>query len=427
MPTTSERQSKGDLHWDLPEDRVESIRLERPGSVVELVRDGDAWRLTQPAPYPADSFAASDLARQLAQLKRVGGDSSEAKAEDYGLATPSGKATIVWKDAGDAQKKSTRTVEFGMDIPGTDIAAARVAGQTRVLFVPASVSAAVKKGAADFLSKDVFGGTGGRRRADRSRARARAPDARAARRHLVDGAAAQGPGRRGRRLSPGRRPDVAAGDGISDSGQGQPLVLGPVSSALSGDALGCEGQGDDGRIRFDAVGRQLALRAAGEPGLHGGNDHRRGVLQGSGSLPGHPPGEVRPREGLGTRRDVRRRAHRDFPRQGRGLGRFGKTRPCRLGRRPDDGRAGPQEPRLRRPGGGPEPRGAGTFRLRPGRIGGGRALGDQGLCGRGRSVRHGFRTTRGVPAEREPGRRPSRRLPEGRRRPRPTAAPTRKP
>jgi hypothetical protein len=159
MPTTSERQAKGDLHWDLPEDRVVSVRLERPGSVVELVRDGKTWRLAQPMPYPADSFAASDLARQLAQLKRVGGDSSEAKPEDYGLATPSGKATIVWKDASDPQKKSTRILEFGMDIPGTDIAAARVAGQGRVLFVPASVSAAVRKDAADFLSKDVFGGT----------------------------------------------------------------------------------------------------------------------------------------------------------------------------------------------------------------------------------------------------------------------------
>ena len=159
MPTTAQSQAKGDLHWDLPEDRVVSIRLEHPGSLVELARDGETWRLTRPAPYPADSFAASDLARQLAQLKRVGGDSSEARPEDYGLTTPSAKATIVWKDPADPQKKSTRTIEFGIDIPGTDIAAARVTGQNRVLFVPSSVAAAVKKGAADFQSKDVFGGT----------------------------------------------------------------------------------------------------------------------------------------------------------------------------------------------------------------------------------------------------------------------------
>lgn len=159
MPTTGERQSKGDLHWDLPEDRVVSVHLDRDGSIVELVHDGDAWRLTRPAPYPADSFAASDLARQLAQLRRVGGDSSEARPEDYGLTKPTAKATIVWKDAGDEKKKSTRTIEFGIDIPGTDIAAARVAGQTRVLFVPASVAASVKKPASDYQSKDVFGGS----------------------------------------------------------------------------------------------------------------------------------------------------------------------------------------------------------------------------------------------------------------------------
>jgi hypothetical protein len=159
MPTTGERQSKGDLHWDLPEDRVVSVQLEHDGTTVELVHDGDAWRLTRPAPYPADSFAASDLARQLAQLRRVGGDSSDARPEDYGLTKPTAKATIVWKDAADAKKTSTRTIEFGIDIPGTDVAAARVAGQSRVLFVPASVAASVKKPASDFQSKDVFGGS----------------------------------------------------------------------------------------------------------------------------------------------------------------------------------------------------------------------------------------------------------------------------
>ncbi|HEY7574222.1 MAG TPA: DUF4340 domain-containing protein, partial [Thermoanaerobaculia bacterium] len=158
MPTTSERQTKGELHWELPEDRVVSVRLEKPGSVVELAKDGDTWRLTQPFPYPADSFAASDLARQLAQLKRVGGDSSEAKPEDYGFDKPGATATITWKETADAAKPSTRKIEFGIDIPGTDVAAARVAGESRVLFVPSSLSAEVKKNASDFQSKEVFGG-----------------------------------------------------------------------------------------------------------------------------------------------------------------------------------------------------------------------------------------------------------------------------
>jgi hypothetical protein len=159
MPSTSERQSKGELHWDIPEDRVVSVRLEKDGSVVELVRDGETWRLTRPAPYPADSFAASDLARQLAQLKRVGGDSSEAKPEDYGLTKPAAKATLTWKDPDGGKKNSTRTLDFGIDIPGTDIAAARVEGENKVLFVPSSVAASVRKGPFDYQSKDVFGGS----------------------------------------------------------------------------------------------------------------------------------------------------------------------------------------------------------------------------------------------------------------------------
>ena len=57
MPTTEERQQKRDLVWDLPEERIESVRLERPGSVVELSRSGaSTWRLTRPDPYPADGL-----------------------------------------------------------------------------------------------------------------------------------------------------------------------------------------------------------------------------------------------------------------------------------------------------------------------------------------------------------------------------------
>ena len=39
------------------------------------------------------------------------------------------------------------------------MAAARVAGTTHVLFVPASLAAAARKGADDFKSKEVFGGS----------------------------------------------------------------------------------------------------------------------------------------------------------------------------------------------------------------------------------------------------------------------------
>lgn len=160
-PTTSEREEKGELHWDLPEDRVERIRLEHGGQTVELAKSGDSWKLVQPEPYPADSIAVSELSSGLADLKKPSGESEvEGKPEDYGLARPLAKATFFWSDPEKpGRRKSSRTLEFGLEIPGTDVTAARVAGKGQILFVPSSLAASVRKGADDFKSKEVFGGS----------------------------------------------------------------------------------------------------------------------------------------------------------------------------------------------------------------------------------------------------------------------------
>jgi hypothetical protein len=160
MPTTGERLQKGDLVWELPEDRIEAIRLERPSGTVELARSGPgSWRLVKPDPYPADSAAVSDVVSQLARLRRSGGDASEAKPEDYGFKSPSAKATISWKDDGKASKRLSRTLEFGIDIPGTEATAARAAGTAVVFFVPTTLSLAVRKAPDEFKSKEVFSGS----------------------------------------------------------------------------------------------------------------------------------------------------------------------------------------------------------------------------------------------------------------------------
>ena len=160
LPTTSEREQKGDLYWDLPEDQVDSIVLERGGETVEFARTGDSWRLRKPEAYAADSFAVSDLATALADLKKPSGEATtEGNGEAYGLAKPSAKATFAWKDPKKEGKKQSRTLEFGLDIPGTELSAARVAGSTRILFVPASLATSVRKPVDDFKSKDVFGGS----------------------------------------------------------------------------------------------------------------------------------------------------------------------------------------------------------------------------------------------------------------------------
>jgi hypothetical protein len=158
MPTTADRDRKGDLVWDLPESRIESVRLENAGSVVELQRANGTWRLIKPEAYPADTSAVSDLVSQLASLKRVGADVAGARPADYGLTAESPKATLVWKEEG-SNRRLSRTLMLGRDIPGTDSTAARAEGDS-VFFVPSSVSAAVRKSADEYKSKELFAGSG---------------------------------------------------------------------------------------------------------------------------------------------------------------------------------------------------------------------------------------------------------------------------
>jgi hypothetical protein len=163
MPTTEERTRKGDLYWDIPQDRIERIELTRGSEALEFQRTGDAaWRMIKPEKYPADAFAVGGVVSDLAEMKRAGGDdAAEAGPSDYGLEQPVARATIVWSDPGDPKSRKTRTVEFGAAVPGTDVVAARVQGTQKVLFVPASVLAALRKNADDFESREVFGATAG--------------------------------------------------------------------------------------------------------------------------------------------------------------------------------------------------------------------------------------------------------------------------
>lgn len=157
MPSTADRQRKGELYWDLPEDRLTQLTLTREGETLEFQRTGDApWRMVKPSAYPAEAFAVNGLASELADLKRAGSDSEEAKPEAFGLDKPVATATLTWTAPDDAAAKQTRTIEFGGGVPGTDMTAARVAGQSRVLFVPSSVLTSVRKPADDYRSREIF-------------------------------------------------------------------------------------------------------------------------------------------------------------------------------------------------------------------------------------------------------------------------------
>jgi hypothetical protein len=164
MPSTSQRQEKGDVVWEIPPDRIETIRLEHAGLTVELKQTAEegahTWKMTKPEAYPADAGVAGDVASQLARLRRAGNETAEASPESYGFQSPSGKVTVVWTEEGEEKKHLSRTLEIGIDIPGTDAVAARVTGTDRIFFIPTAVAGAVKKNPDEFKSKEVFGGSG---------------------------------------------------------------------------------------------------------------------------------------------------------------------------------------------------------------------------------------------------------------------------
>ena len=159
MPSTAERERKGDLYWDIPTEKIERIEVTRGAEKLEFQRaDPSHWKMIRPQKYAADGFAVANVASELAELKRAGGDSNDARPADYGLDQPVATATFEWIDPADPKARKTRTIEFGSQVPGTDIVAARLAGTQKVLFVPASVLTSLKKNPDDFESKEVFEG-----------------------------------------------------------------------------------------------------------------------------------------------------------------------------------------------------------------------------------------------------------------------------
>ena len=101
MPTTEERSRKGDLYWDLPQDRVQRVEIVRGPETLEFQRAGEVgWRMLRPEKFPADTFAVGNLVSELAAMKRAAGDEpADAKPSDYGLDKPAAKATIAWYES----------------------------------------------------------------------------------------------------------------------------------------------------------------------------------------------------------------------------------------------------------------------------------------------------------------------------------------
>ena len=213
MPSTAERQRKGDLYWDLPEERLTRLTLTRGGETLEFERpEGRRWRMIKPDAYPADPFAVNGAAGELTDLKRAvrrlrRGEARRLRPREAGGV---GEARLDRPRRADGAEDAHDRVRRRR--PGyRHHRGARARARSKVLFVPSSALAAVRKPADDFRSRDVFDGLDLRRQPGRDPAGARPPRAHAPGRGVVAVRADRGPRRRRRVRPPGGPADGAAG------------------------------------------------------------------------------------------------------------------------------------------------------------------------------------------------------------------------
>jgi len=158
MPTTQERVDRGDVLWDVNDAKIGRIEIGRDNTVLTFEREGEAWQMTRPDAYPADSGTLSALLSDLARPTREGVASAGSAEPDYGLTSPRAVVTISTRENKGARGES-HTLSIGREIPGTDTVAARVKGENRTVFVRSSLASDLLKPVDGYKSKKVFAGS----------------------------------------------------------------------------------------------------------------------------------------------------------------------------------------------------------------------------------------------------------------------------
>ena len=217
--------------------------------------------------YPADTFAVVGprvgargvearrrRRRQEAKPERLRARHAGREGHDRLEATPDDRQTK--QDAHDRVRRAT--------LPGTDVTAARVAGQSRVLFVPASVLGVGPQARGRLPEPGRVRGPPARCRAHRDRCAGAAGSCRSRSEGIWWMAAADlGPRRRRGGGPSGRRSLTRLRVSEFIHARRGPAGARPEPAALPRHAHGREGHGDRRRLRLDALGRQLDLRAPG--------------------------------------------------------------------------------------------------------------------------------------------------------------------
>jgi hypothetical protein len=139
MPTTADRDRKGDLYWDIPADRVDRL----PPSA--------ATRRSSSASTRAAGMGAAEVPASVRVVARLGprGDAAsgdevtDAKPSDYALEKPVASATFDWRIRTTRRRTSRAPWSSDPTCPAPDVVSARLAG-TEIAFVPPSVLSSVR-------------------------------------------------------------------------------------------------------------------------------------------------------------------------------------------------------------------------------------------------------------------------------------------
>lgn len=163
-------------------DDVREVRIERDGSTVKLVREGEPpaakkeaekdengeeaspfptsqaeWRLAASSPGSPPIAARGDRAAVDGLLSSLLGIDKartleKADRKQYGLAPPAARVTLV-------TAKGTRVLEVGRELPGTDQRAVALAGEPAVHAVGGTFWVDVAKPAGEWRSRELFPGS----------------------------------------------------------------------------------------------------------------------------------------------------------------------------------------------------------------------------------------------------------------------------
>ncbi len=152
-----EREAKGDILVDVDPAAVEKVRLAYPdGSAIEVVRDGDQWKMTEPVAYPAEKGSIESFLTTVRETKierRLGKDEVQALST-YGLEGETGsQARLELTTTGGAKLPA---VVLGIATPVGYQAFARREDSDEVLVIPLLLQSSAVKKPEELRKKTMF-------------------------------------------------------------------------------------------------------------------------------------------------------------------------------------------------------------------------------------------------------------------------------